>query len=273
VGLASLKWKTYRSFLRTVGKASDGIALGFRYGFDSGEMLDYVYQDRASGRLLAGRAPDRIYLNAIGWRAIRERKSLLQKLLLQEIQDRWSSTKHVTVLDVAAGPGRYLVELCQQLLSQGQGPDRLAVICRDLDTKGLQLGQEHATRLGLTNIRYEQGDACDPESLAAVRPRPDIVVVSGLYELFVDPAPIQRSLQGIHRLLPPGGRVLITSQVHHPQLEMIANVLVNREGRLWVMVCRDVETTESWVRQAGFINVTSQTEPLGLFAITAAHKA
>ncbi len=273
LGQGKFKWRTLSLLFRTVGRTSRGICLGYQYGFDSGEMLDYVYENHARGKILVGKAIDRVYLNAIGWRAIRERKELLKRLLLREVAERRAISNGVSIVDLASGPGRYLLELCQELKSADGAPDGVAITCRDLDPKGLQWGREHAARLGLTNIRHEQGDACDPASLATIRPAPDIVVVSGLYELFTDPAPIQRSLRGIYSILKPGGKLVFTTQVHHPQLELIANVLVNREGRPWVMTCRSTETTEGWARTAGFNVVGSQLEPLQLFSVTIAQKA
>src|SRR5205807_6365235 len=66
-----------RWLLKGPGRLSRGIALGWRHGFDSGLMLDHVYEDRARGVTPLGRALDRAYLNAIGWRGIRARRALL----------------------------------------------------------------------------------------------------------------------------------------------------------------------------------------------------
>jgi SAM-dependent methyltransferase len=174
----------------------------------------------------------------------------------------------VVLADVAAGPGRYLLELCREPALAGA----LRVICRDLDTRGLAQGAATAAALGLTNVRYEPGDATDAASLAQIDPRPDIVVVSGLYELFTDPAPIARSLRGIHAILPPGGALIFTTQVTHPQLDLIANVLVNREGRPWVMVCRTLAEVEGLAATAGFREIRSQRERLRLFGVTICRK-
>lgn len=264
-----LKWRALSLLMGTLGRTSDGVSLGYRYGFDSGEMLDYVYENRARGKLLIGQIIDRSYLNAIGWRAIRARKELLKGVLLSEIQSR-STGQRICILDVASGPGRYLIEVCQELKSAGI--DSVTVVCRDLDVKGLAWGRERASKAGLTNIRYEPGDACDPASLSTVRPQPDIVIVSGLYELFTDVELIKRSMAGIFSILKPGGRLFFTTQVSHPQLELIANVLINREGKPWVMTCRPFETTEALAREAGFKVIGSQVEPVGLFSLTTAEK-
>src|SRR5581483_8322938 len=53
--ITSAKWKLTRAFLKTVGRLSEGIRLGFSSGFDSGMTLDYVYENRARGITPLGR--------------------------------------------------------------------------------------------------------------------------------------------------------------------------------------------------------------------------
>ncbi|MGA4839615.1 class I SAM-dependent methyltransferase family protein [Streptomyces sp. G45] len=255
----NLKWAVMRGLLGTVGRASKGVRTGYRHGFDSGTMLDYVYVNRAQGALGVGRLIDRVYLNAVGWRAIRARRALLQRVLREQVDAR--PGREVRVLDVAAGPGRYL-----QDLAAAYGPGRVRVLCRDLAVAGLRQGEALARARGLTNIAYETGDAFDPEPPADGAP--DVIVVSGLYELMLEDDTIRTSLKRLRELLAPGGVLICTTQTHHPQLDFIANVLPNREGRLWVMKCRNVALTEGWAREAGFGDVRSRREELGLFAVT-----
>jgi hypothetical protein len=55
--LETLKWLPARLALETLGRTSDGIRTGLRRGFSSGEMLDYVYEDRPSGLLVVTGQP------------------------------------------------------------------------------------------------------------------------------------------------------------------------------------------------------------------------
>ncbi|MEI6045590.1 MAG: class I SAM-dependent methyltransferase family protein, partial [Chloroflexota bacterium] len=57
-----------------------------------------------------------------------------------------------------------------------------------------------------------------------------------------------------------------------PQLEFIANVLPNRDGLPWIMKCRPVAQLEAWARQAGFTQIESQLEGVGLFSVTSGRK-
>lgn len=58
----------------------------------------------------------------------------------------------------------------------------------------------------------------------------------------------------------------------HPQLDLIANALTNREGKPWVMVCRTLKETEELARSTVFNFLRSTMEPLGLFGITACER-
>jgi SAM-dependent methyltransferase len=256
-----------RLLLGSVGRLSKGIRIGHRHGFDSGTMLDYVYLNRARGWLGIGRLIDRAYLSAVGWRAIRARRVLLTEVLRERIEANRRAGRPTRILDVAAGPGRYL----QDLLSEQQDPDDVWVLCRDLAPDGLHRGADLAAARGLARIRYEVGDAFDPAPAeAALGGRPDLIVVSGLYELILDDDLVRRSIGRLRELLAPGGTLVFTTQVEHPQLAMIAGVLTNRDGEPWVMRCRSVGEVEAWARAAGFDAIGSWAEQVGLFTVTTA---
>lgn len=260
-----LRWRLMRGALRIGSRLSDGIALGYRHGFDSGPMLDYIYRNEAHGAPLIGSFVDRCYLNQVGWRAIRARRVLLDATLTQLIDERRATGIPTHIVDIAAGPGRYVLELVARL-----GGDDLSVTCRDLDPEGLRQGAALAATLGLTHVRFLQGDATDPVDLSRIAPAPGIVIASGVYELLTADALIQRSMVGVRGLLPGDGSFVFTAQIAHPQLELVANTLPNRHGEPWVMGTRSVRTVESWAHDAGFRDVRTAAEPNGLFAVTVA---
>jgi hypothetical protein len=264
--LGQLKWMSMRLLLSSVGRLSKGIRLGYRFGFDSGTMLDYVYVNQAQGALGIGVLFDRFYLNAVGWRAIRARSVLLQCKLCQEVERNRAQNAPIRLLDVASGPGRYLQSL---LVSCGSETGDLRILCRDLATPGLVQGKKLARERALQHIFYEPGDAFAPASTdELLGGAPNVIVVSGLYELLLDDDLIQRSLKQLYELLAPGGSLYFTTQIQHPQLDFIANVLPNRDGKPWIMKCRPVSLLEEWMQSAGFVQVQSEVEAVGLFAVT-----
>src|SRR5205814_7923397 len=100
--------------MKTVGRLSKGIQLGWDAGFDSGLTLDYVYANKAQGITPLGRLIDRNYLESIGWRGIRQRKSNLEKILRETILTLYKLNKPVHIVDIAAGAGRYVLETLHQ---------------------------------------------------------------------------------------------------------------------------------------------------------------
>jgi hypothetical protein len=126
--------------------------------------------------------------------------------------------------------------------------------------------------LSLPGVTVARGDAFDRESLAGLRPRPGIVIVSGLYELFADNERVRRSLLGIAEALDEDGYLIYTNQPWHPQLEMIARVLDNREGQPWVMRCRAQAEMDALVRSAGFEKEQMLVDEEGIFTVSLARR-
>src|SRR5262245_46168648 len=110
-----LRFILARWLLKTVGRLSRGIRLGWKSGFDSGVTLDYVYENKPQGITPLGRLIDRSYLNSIGWRGIRQRRVHLEKLLGETIERTHAEGRPVRLLDIASGPGRYVLETIGQL--------------------------------------------------------------------------------------------------------------------------------------------------------------
>ncbi len=259
-----LHYRALGALMRRFGQISDSVQLGFQRGFDSGEMMDRIYQNQPSGRYGIGQLIDQVYLNQIGCKGLRGRKHLLKAALRQVIDEQRAQGKRPVIVDVASGPATYLVEA----LAEDGGSD-VQAICRDLDKSGLRRGRELASRYGLGNVRYDHANALDAASLSAVQPRPTIAVSSGFYEILLDDELIQRSMQLIHDLLPPDSVFIFTTQVNHPQLKLIA-ALPNRDGQPWIMKNRSVSLVEGWARAAGFSNVKTTLESHGLFSVSVA---
>ena len=94
-----------RGAMKTAGRLSEGIQLGWESGFDSGRTLDYVYENQPRGVTPIGRAIDRGYLESMGWRGIRARKANLQNILRAAIESIHAEGKPVRLLDIASEPG------------------------------------------------------------------------------------------------------------------------------------------------------------------------
>lgn len=260
-------WKATKFFLGTAGRLSRGVALGWQTGFDSGVTLDYVYANQKQGNTPLGRLIDHNYLESIGWRGIRVRRQHLEALLKKVIASLHSGGRPVHIVDVAAGPGRYVLETLKSMPSIPA-----TALLRDYQTVNVEAARRLIAELNLPNAKAEPGDAFDRAGLAALSPKPTIAIVSGLLELFPDNAPARTCFAGLADAIEPGGYLLYTNQPWHPQVEFIARVLTNREGNPWIMRRRSQEEMDTLVKAAGFEKVEQKIDQWGIFTVSLARR-
>jgi SAM-dependent methyltransferase len=215
-----------------------------------------------------GRAIDRTYLNGIGWRGIRLRRQMLERLLQQAIERAHAGKGAVHLVDIAAGGGRYMLETLKRNAAFG-----ITAELRDFEPANLEHGAALARSLGLDGVRFVQADAFDRAALAKLTPRPDVAVVSGLYELFSDNDRVLGSLKGLAEALPDGGALIYTNQPWHPQLELIARGLCDWDGKPWVMRRRTQAEMDDLVRAAGFEKAQMEIDRWGIFSVSIARRA
>jgi len=260
-------WKIVRDFMKAFGKLSGGIGIGWKFGFDSGVMLDCIYENKAAGATPLGRLIDYFYLNSIGWRGIRARRENLQRVLRHCMTEMNQAGRPVRLLDIASGPGRYVLETLHAM------PEIPAsATLRDYQEANLDAARKLAGQLGVRDVTIIAGDAFDRSSIAASAPRPTIVIVSGLYELFPDNDRILRSLGGIADAIEDGGTLIYTNQPWHPQVEFIARALVNREGKPWIMRRRTQAEMDELVRASGFEKLSQEIDRWGIFTVSVARR-
>jgi alpha-beta hydrolase superfamily lysophospholipase/SAM-dependent methyltransferase len=256
-----------RWLMKGPGRLSRGIDLGWKHGFDSGIMLDYIYQNRAQGLTPLGQVIDRSFLDAIGWRGIRVRRTLLEQALRLLIEKTHGAGRPVRLLDIASGPGRYVLETIRAL-----HPIPISAVLRDYKLENLDAAARLRDELGLAQVTLVHADAFDRAELAVITPRPTIAIASGLYELFPHNGPVVRSLRGLADAVEPGGHLIYTNQPWHPQVEFIARVLTNREGQPWIMRRRTQAEMDELVRNSGFEKISQEIDPCGIFTVSVARR-
>ena len=270
LSIEGIRYALTRFALRAFGaRLSEGVKVGVKTGFDSGTTLDYVYRDRAEGVGALGRLIDGNYLNAIGWRGNRLRKKRLEKLLHRAMAELRAAGKPVHVVDIAAGHGRYVLDAVRE------HPDIPATgLLRDFSEANVAAGRRLIAEYGLGDrFAFNQGDAFDPASLAQLPRTATVGIVSGLYELFPENAPVRASLAGLAEAVVPGGYLLYTGQPWHPQIEFIARALTShRDGRPWVMRRRTQQEMDQLVAEAGFEKIAQETDPWGIFTVSLARR-
>lgn len=262
----AIYYRIFRFLLQTVGKLSDGVKIGLKYGFDSGVMLEYVYRNRPSGRTFIGVEIDRIFLNSQGWKGIRERGEIMKSILRQSLEDNYSQGITTRILDVACGGGRYVLEVLKDLPKDG-----FVATLRDYKLENVEKARELADSLGVS-ATIERGDAFSDADLNLVSPRPNLIIVSGLHEILPDNDLIYNHFQQLSRVLEPGGTLIYTIQPYHPQLELIARTLNSHTGKPWVMRLRSIELTEEWASAAGFGDFQVRMDSFRIFGVVKAKK-
>lgn len=154
--------------MRTVGRLSAGIRTGFATGFDSGSTLDYVYRNQPNGITPLGRMIDRNFLGAVGWKGIRIRKTHLEQAIDRGARLVRDNHLPVRVLDLAAGHGRYVVDVVQRMSVKPW-----SVLLRDYSPQNVAAGQRLIRERQLQDlIQFVEGDAFDASGIAAIGPKP-----------------------------------------------------------------------------------------------------
>jgi hypothetical protein len=263
----SVQFAIARAGLKIASRLSKGIDIGSQTGFDSGISLDYIYENVPQGLSPLGRVIDAAYLNAIGWRGIRQRKANLKGILQRTIEYAATTGRNVHIIDIAAGTGRYVMETMQGLASYP-----ISALLRDNSPANTEIIRKDAEEFRLGSVRTEVADAFDRESLARIQPRATIGIVSGLYELFPSNDLVLNSLLGLAEAIEPGGYIIYTNQPWHPQLEFIAHVLSNREGKRWIMRRRTTAEMDELVRAAGFEKMNMEIDQWGMFSVSLARR-
>jgi len=266
-GLKGVYYGFQKKGTETIGSLSDGVKVGLATGFDSGKSLDYVYDNQARGTTPIGKMIDRVYLDAVGWKGIRQRREHIRELLTLAVEKELQHRDDVRILDVATGCGRYVLDVLE-----GFRDRNVHALLRDFTSANLDQGRETARHMNLDKVVFEQGDAFDAESLTGLNPKPHIAIVSGLYELFPENEGILTSLSAISQALEPGGVLLYTCQPWHPQVELIARTLGNREGDPWIMRRRSQAEMDALVASAGLEKTDQRIDEWGIFSVAVARK-
>ncbi|WP_312179632.1 bifunctional alpha/beta hydrolase/class I SAM-dependent methyltransferase [Pantoea sp. CTOTU46764] len=266
---SSLQGMSYASLsfgMKTIGRLSKGMRLGYETGFDSGSTLDYVYRNTPEGTGIVGRIIDRQYLNSIGWRGIRLRKENIQQVIAQGVAKLQEHNLPVRVVDIAAGHGRYVLDALEKQ------PGIESILLRDYSDLNVEKGQAMIEARQLGHLaQFKKGNAFDYDSLATLAPAPTLGIVSGLYELFPSNQLIKTSLAGLAAAIPSGGVLVYTGQPWHPQLKTIAWTLTSHQNGIpWLMRVRSQKEMDTLVEEAGFEKCHQLIDEFGIFTVSLA---
>ena len=263
----NLLFKFQRVFMQAVSPWVGGLKVGENTGYDSGSTLDYIYRNEPQGANKFFKFIDKFYLNAIGWRGIRERKRNIKLAIDQAVAKLQERGEPLRLLDIASGHGRYILDA-----AQGHKFERITL--RDYSDINVKAGSEMIKERGLQDVAsFTQANAFEAASYEGLQDAYTLGVVSGLFELFPGNSVVRTALQGFASSVRSGGYLIYTNQPWHPQLEMIARALSShRQGAAWIMRRRSQAEMDQLVEKAGFKKVREWIDGDGIFSVSLAVK-
>ena len=232
-----------RAASRAAALVSNGLRIGYAHGFDSATFMAHVYANEPAGRTPLGRAIDRRLLERRTCVAFRDIRELAEAAVLDAIDA--SAAAEPVVADLAAGSAPYLMR------ALAARPAARAIVS-DIDQAALATTLRAAREAALdARVRAVHADAFDRAALAALDPRPDVIVELGLYGIYHDDALIERHFLDLAELVTPG-QIVFNVQTANPEIEHIARVWRNAAGERCVWRLRPLEQILGYATAAGY---------------------
>lgn len=259
----NFNFKFQKWSLSKIGKISDGMAIGLKYGFDSGISLDYVYHNSPKGKGPFGKMMDKNYLEAIGWKGIRIRKQHLLQLLDQNIEKLQKEGRDIKILDLAGGTGNYLFDVKEKYPAA-------EIVINEFIKSNIEVGESVIKSKNLQKIRFTNFDCFDPETYRKIDFEPNIIIISGILELFGDNEMVCKALSGVNSIAETKSFVIYTGQPWHPQLKMIAYVLNSHQNIDWVMRRRSQKELDRLMKFNAIEKQNMLIDDFGIFTVSSA---
>ena len=203
-----------------------------------------------------------IELEDIGWKTLQRRRINLEKLLHRAIRIAHERDGSVTLLDLALGSGRQVLEVLRSLPELS-----IHAELRDIDDSNLEKGRQLANQLGVTRLKFMNSDAFDAQALLSINPATNVALATGIFELTPDNNKVLRTLRGLAAGMQTGGFLVYTDQPHHPDLEMIGQKALSRGESPWVMRRRPDPEINQLIAKAGFKELEHLTDNHALFRV------
>ncbi|MEB3004266.1 bifunctional alpha/beta hydrolase/class I SAM-dependent methyltransferase [Capnocytophaga sp. G2] len=246
--------------LGKLGHLSSGMEVGLEYGFDSGVSMDYVYKNIPQGKWGIGKWMDKNYLNAVGWRGVRIRKTHLLQQVEKAIQVLQVQGRKVKILDIAGGVGNYLFDVKER-------HPEVEIVINEFLPSNIEKGEKIIREKGYTNIRFTNYNCFNKDNYRRMEFSPNITIISGIFELFGNNTLANEAVKGVVSIS-DNGFLIYTGQPWHPQLKTIAFVLKSHQDKDWVMRRRSQRELDSIFALNGVQKESMLIDDFGIFTVS-----
>ena len=255
------------ALLTTSDLAREGIRNSGSFRF-----ADHIYRNEPSGRYGVGQVLDRVLLKLRGARSMRSRFFHSRNEILSALKEMSGVSSEVpggspvrdelTVVSVPCGIARDLFDVAETLWSKTAIYEHVRFIGIDLDQEALDLSWD------LTHDHYDFefrcADALAPDTLPK---NVDIIVSLGFGEFLPDDV-LRDFYHRCHASLNTGGR-FITSAMNR---DRISDYLARELAELHTNY-RSTDHLTDLLRSAGFANIRTARDKVGLQTLAVAEKA
>ena len=234
---------------------------------DSGINFDHIYKNHPSGYRWPGTFIDRLLLGLPACKATRNRKIQLMAILKKEIKENLSERKTTKIVDLASGPSRYLFELMDETKAG------VEALCLDTDWRSINYGRSLAKGKPIMYRRINVFRVNKLQKLIETTGwRPNIVLVSGLYEYHPDSA-VKKSLYDIEHSLELGGLILFFCQADNPSKKLMKKLGRTKGGTPWTLFYRKPNELQAWMAEAGFTDINISVDRWGMYLTCCGRKS
>ena len=189
--------------------------------------------------------------------ALRNRRRLAARVLARLIDRCDTSRAHVLCL--GAGPGHIISDA----MLQASRPSHATLV--DLSSDAFDYGRSLADRLGLADrMRFIQGDVRDVAAM--LDGRVDLVKMLGICEYLPDEIVVSIA-RAVHAVMPGGSSVVFNSLTPAHGTDRFFRRVLGLH-----MIHRDATQLQALMGQAGFVDFTTLSEPLGVYDVIIGRK-
>jgi len=165
----------------------------------------------------------------------------------------------------------YISELAKELSMKGNVLS-IDEFINEFKKSNIEVGEEVIKKNNLENISFVNYDCFDKETYKKINYTPNIVIISGVFELFEDNNMLENTISGVAEILDKNGAIIYTGQPWHPQLKQIALVLNSHKGnnKSWLMRRRSEKELDSLFEKYNLKKERMLIDNNGIFTVSLA---